>query len=421
MFRDKSGDVLYRYVDVKDQIHFGWGKSDNSKSILSFKDNLDLVDIKSRKSKRLLKCINKARALCGIDEIASTIENGGKRARTDDEDDEPGPSQFKKTNDGSKVKAKEKSESSAEPSAISTQKVLEMKTKLQREMKSDNEENIIKLLRFIHERCIISLSQLKQTQLGATILKLHKHSNSDIKLIAKLLLRQWNNEMKAKKKSTTGGKKEQKQGSKAAQPKVLKNVANDQTQEPAPTYIEQNIEKTPPETIHEALKEFQTPENMRNMTLSKLTTVFVNQTFLDLKASINIALNIENELWTFTNGDKKKYSQQYKAIIFNLKQLNNPDFRIKVATEQITPHQVVRMKSKDMASSALQAIRKKATEEAIRKSSAPKMPPAKPGMHRCGKCKSEQVFAYPVQTRSADEPMTLFCTCTICGNNWKQY
>ena len=37
----------------------------------------------------------------------------------------------------------------------------------------------------------------------------------------------------------------------------------------------------------------------------------------------------------------------------------------------------------------------------------------------CRKCKGNQCTYYQMQTRSADEPMTTFCNCIICGNRWK--
>lgn len=41
------------------------------------------------------------------------------------------------------------------------------------------------------------------------------------------------------------------------------------------------------------------------------------------------------------------------------------------------------------------------------------------GMFKCGKCKSMKTTYYQMQTRSADEPMTTFVTCTNCSNRWK--
>ena len=40
-------------------------------------------------------------------------------------------------------------------------------------------------------------------------------------------------------------------------------------------------------------------------------------------------------------------------------------------------------------------------------------------MFQCGKCKQRKCTYYQMQTRSADEPMTTFVTCTVCDNRWK--
>jgi len=37
----------------------------------------------------------------------------------------------------------------------------------------------------------------------------------------------------------------------------------------------------------------------------------------------------------------------------------------------------------------------------------------------CRKCKGNQCTYYQMQTRSADEPMTVYVSCLKCGNRWK--
>lgn len=37
----------------------------------------------------------------------------------------------------------------------------------------------------------------------------------------------------------------------------------------------------------------------------------------------------------------------------------------------------------------------------------------------CGKCGMRKTSSYEMQTRSADEPMTIFATCLCCGNRWR--
>jgi transcription elongation factor S-II len=39
--------------------------------------------------------------------------------------------------------------------------------------------------------------------------------------------------------------------------------------------------------------------------------------------------------------------------------------------------------------------------------------------YTCRKCKNNQCTYYQMQTRSADEPMTVYITCICCGNRWK--
>lgn len=40
------------------------------------------------------------------------------------------------------------------------------------------------------------------------------------------------------------------------------------------------------------------------------------------------------------------------------------------------------------------------------------------GVNECKKCKSKKVVSYQRQERSADEPMTTYCTCVKCGVHW---
>jgi DNA-directed RNA polymerase subunit M/transcription elongation factor TFIIS len=41
------------------------------------------------------------------------------------------------------------------------------------------------------------------------------------------------------------------------------------------------------------------------------------------------------------------------------------------------------------------------------------------GLFKCGKCRGYKTTFYQMQTRSADEPMTVFVTCHNCDTRWK--
>lgn len=46
-------------------------------------------------------------------------------------------------------------------------------------------------------------------------------------------------------------------------------------------------------------------------------------------------------------------------------------------------------------------------------------PEAMTDQFKCGRCKKRQCSYFEMQTRSADEPMTVFVTCINCGKRWK--
>lgn len=41
------------------------------------------------------------------------------------------------------------------------------------------------------------------------------------------------------------------------------------------------------------------------------------------------------------------------------------------------------------------------------------------GEFTCRRCKGTKTTHYALQTRSADEPMTIFVTCLTCGKRWR--
>ena len=46
-------------------------------------------------------------------------------------------------------------------------------------------------------------------------------------------------------------------------------------------------------------------------------------------------------------------------------------------------------------------------------------PEAMTDQFKCGRCKKRECSYFEMQTRSADEPMTIFVTCINCGKRWK--
>ena len=43
----------------------------------------------------------------------------------------------------------------------------------------------------------------------------------------------------------------------------------------------------------------------------------------------------------------------------------------------------------------------------------------KEGVNKCSKCGSKKTFQFSLQTRSCDEPATIFLTCASCSHRWR--
>ncbi|KAI8465250.1 MAG: transcription factor S-II, central domain-containing protein [Monoraphidium minutum] len=136
-----------------------------------------------------------------------------------------------------------------------------------------------------------------------------------------------------------------------------------------------------------------------------------------------LAAEVEDALWAATceglRDPNAAYLAKVRTVVFNLKDPGNPDLRGRVASGHVPPEALAAMGAEEMASDARKVanaqIRKEAAAELVRGQSQM----ATTDQFQCGKCKQRKVTYYQLQTRSADEPMTNFCTCTVCGNRWK--
>ena len=116
---------------------------------------------------------------------------------------------------------------------------------------------------------------------------------------------------------------------------------------------------------------------------------------------------------------RSRYKQKFLSLHFNLKDSssklaeNLKSGKVKVtdlvwmAPHELNPHGTMALRRNELK---IQALHREAvnTEDEDYE-----------GMFKCGKCKSRKTTYYQMQTRSADEPMTTFVTCTNCQNHWK--
>lgn len=130
-------------------------------------------------------------------------------------------------------------------------------------------------------------------------------------------------------------------------------------------------------------------------------------------------VEIEENIFEKYKGDSS-YTNRVLEIIHNLKE--NKEFREKIMSGNIQPEDLATMDVKDMV---VQEKREEINKEIENKVNAArsdwdeKHAKVTSGVYKCKKCGGDKTVQSEAQTRSADEPMTLFITCVACKNSWR--
>ena len=125
--------------------------------------------------------------------------------------------------------------------------------------------------------------------------------------------------------------------------------------------------------------------------------------------SRDIARIIEHE-----SGDA--FARVVRSKVHNLKE--NRQLARDLYGRATSAQYFVNMSSVDMKSEAVRSLDEEAAKEGLLSAQMAKAT-AVSGIFQCAKCKEKKCTYYQLQTRSCDEPMTTFVTCTVCGNRWR--
>ena len=108
------------------------------------------------------------------------------------------------------------------------------------------------------------------------------------------------------------------------------------------------------------------------------------------------------------------YVDRLRSITHNLQQ---PQIIAAVQSGELTPQTFAFMTHQEMNPERWgQLISKKIKRDASKFNTNIE---ASTDMYTCKKCRSKKCTYYELQTRSADEPATIFVTCLDCGKHWR--
>jgi transcription elongation factor S-II len=113
------------------------------------------------------------------------------------------------------------------------------------------------------------------------------------------------------------------------------------------------------------------------------------------------------------------HKTKFLMLLRNLR--DNSDLRLRLAVGHLECAELMALSAAEMAPEHVQNQLKDL--EAYNKEASKSRKPTGEITRQfgaCGKCKCPTTSYFMMQTRSADEPMTIFITCTNCGHSWRK-
>ena len=135
---------------------------------------------------------------------------------------------------------------------------------------------------------------------------------------------------------------------------------------------------------------------------------------------LEVAVAVEKAAFdAFGPESSATYTSKNRSLFMNLKNKSNPGLRQSVMNGAIAPERFVNMTNDELKSAERRKEDLKLVKENLKDSQVPQAEKSISSSLQCGKCGEKKVSYSQAQTRSADEPMTTFCECTVCGKRWK--
>mmetsp|Transcript_3240 Transcript_3240/g.4726 ORF Transcript_3240/g.4726 Transcript_3240/m.4726 type:complete len:340 (-) Transcript_3240:278-1297(-) len=329
--------------------------------------------------------------------------------------------------------------------------VNDLKQSLVKHQEKDDDEQILDILSHL-DKVSVDVSVLAETLIGQVVSKLKTNPNTTIAAKAKTLVKKW--KQLAKQSGIGSGKKKQSPTRSSSLSSVTSTSSSTST-------AASSTSKTGASASASATSKASTTSSSTSASITtwdhlpparKSSATKLHQTFNQSKKSllekdllktdngdgnvdeilISKATEVEKAIQTFSKGSKKAYIDKIRSLIFNLKK--NEPLRDDIILGHKSPEQLVSMSAKELQTvekakerseqvASLQGSRRLDWEQAnadkVNEMCGIKGDLLKASLFTCGRCKSHKTTSTQKQTRSADEPMTVFVFCENCGNRWK--
>jgi len=278
-----------------------------------------------------------------------------------------------------------------------------------------------------YERCLdtlqrldelpIDLSVLSKTLVGTVVSKYKSCPDPSVAAAAKKLVKKW------KKLAKEEGMATKPATVPSTKPAPAKRTSSTSSQVRKATQAQASAGASCDKFNHLA--------PIRKAICNKFYALFLGSTS-DTRVVADRAAAVEDAIELKHNGGSQQYKDKARSLIFNIKK--NDALRDNIVSGAIEPKVLVTMTSDQLATSEKAAARNKmeadladsrrldwetANEDKINEMCGIKGDLLSASLFTCGRCKSVKTTSTQKQTRSADEPMTVFVLCLNCGCRWK--
>ncbi|KAG7664231.1 tfs1 [[Candida] subhashii] len=299
----------------------------------------------------------------------------------------------------------------------------EIKSTISNLEKSTDITTILKLLNILNDGVKPTEKLLRETKVGVAVNKFRSHDNTEVNSLVKKMIRSWRDavqhEKTSKKKAIAAGKSPSNTSTPTSSA-VSTPASSANTGAATVPGTNSRFHQGPrnPKTDGVNISLYDNPT--RNASVSALYTSLAVERDDPPERILAVASEIETEVFKSEYSNvNDSYRNKLRSFTMNLRNKKNPELRERLLTKKILPSTFIKMTPNEMAPESLKKEIEKLHKQNLFDAQGATEKRAVTDRFTCGKCKHKKVSYYQMQTRSADEPLTTFCTCENCGNRWK--
>ncbi|KAI9463779.1 transcription elongation factor [Russula earlei] len=276
---------------------------------------------------------------------------------------------------------------------------------------ASSEKEIVDVLLVLKKEAKITEAVLRESKAGLAVGKLRSHAAKDVSELAKEIVRAWKTAVDKEKQAA--GTLPKGAAKPAAHPPRKASTAS---VPPSSAGASSNGTRT---AKNDGVSTSITGDKTRDKCIEMLYDALALESGFPSDLILQRARMVEETVCKDSKGTTAAYKSKIRMLFVNLKDKNNPGLRRSVTAGDIPAPTFARMTSQEMASEERKAADAKIEEDNLFLSLGASEQQAETDAFQCGRCKQRKCRYRQAQTRSADEPMTTFVTCTNCNHRWK--